>query len=156
MARRKVVMKKAVMFALLLAGVTASASAEIVIRPREIPDRYTCYYSNYTGPAVSGNQGYSEWDLVESTDPSGRPMLRGVEYFLATFPNGTRYRENYKATWAKPEPAPYHPFYGSGTRWEFTFNPYGPQCKQTDVYLGGAVIFFRACTDGHTRNCWLQ
>jgi len=39
-----------------------------------------------------------------------------------------------------------------GTRWQFTFNPSGPQCT-VEIYDDGDSLFFSNCSDGHSRNC---
>jgi hypothetical protein len=140
-------MKKVVLFALLLA---AALSAQAITPPRTgSGNKYGCTYQSYSGPAVQASDGgYSYWVLSGTPD-----LLRGTEYFLATWRYG-EYVENYKAAWAKPVDI-YDPSYGPGTRWEFTFNPYGPQCKKADVFLNGLFIRFQDCTDGHSRTCWL-
>jgi ABC-type transport system substrate-binding protein len=149
-------MKKAVLFALLLAA-AMSASAETYSGyagpNRGAGNLYLCDYQNYPGPAV--DPGASYWDLTAGADASGKPILRGIEYFEAWHPTFGNYLENYRVTWAKPainwDPVSYTYF----TRWEFTFKD-GPQCKKTDVYFNGVKIVFKDCTDGHSRTCWLQ
>lgn len=152
-------MKKAVLFA-LLAAAAVSASAETFWNQARTeafsgPTRnrlYACDYTNYSGSAVDG--GRSWWELAVYYGSDGRPMLRGTEHFQATDRYGNPFWEGYKATWAAPVNY-YSSFYGNITRWEYTFNPYGPQCKRADVLYGGYQLFFRECGDGHTRTCSL-
>jgi hypothetical protein len=132
-------MKKIVLSALLLATVAASAHA--ITGPR-FNVLYTCYYSdNYTGAAES--PGWSFW---QQRTGSTSTLIYTNETFKTSWGSDT-----YRATWAKPYDVGYPYYY---TRWEFTFNPYGPQCKDTRVY--GAYIEFRNCTDGHSRTCWTE
>lgn len=154
-------MKKVVLFALLLAA-AVSASAEVYPGNNGLlyggPDRganhkYRCHYANYSGSAIDG--GLSYWDLpIVYQDSLGRPMPRGSERFEALDRFGNTYWESYKATWAKPEKR-FDAHGISFTRWEFTFNPYGPQCTKTDVYFNGYRILFNDCSDGHSRTCSL-
>jgi hypothetical protein len=140
-------MKKVVLFALLLVAVAASAHA-ITLPKTGANNTYRCYYQSYGGPAVDG--GRSWWVLSGPTS-----LLRGTELFDAFHPALGDYIENYKAAFAKPVDF-FSPIHGYGTRWEFTFNPSGPQCKNTDIFYNGALILFKSCTDGHSRTCWLQ
>ncbi|MFL6201188.1 MAG: hypothetical protein ACJ76J_18615 [Thermoanaerobaculia bacterium] len=153
-------MKKIVLSALLLAAVAVSASAEIYVGNNGVsyygPNRgqlYNCTYSNYSGTAV--NPGYSYWTLTVFQDASGKPMPRGTEQFLATDRYGNQFWEGFKATWAKPvnkiDPATYTTF----TEWEYTFNPYGPQCLKAGVFFNAFKLTFNGCSDGHSRVCWL-
>ncbi len=133
-------MKKVVLFALLLATV-AAASAHAINEP-QWGASYTCDYSNYSGNAT--DYGTSYWLETSRVWPGGTLLIRSNETFTTSY--GT---DTYKASWAKPEPGPY-----GSTIWEFTFNPYGPQCKKTIVYSGSYYIDFQQCTDGHSRFCW--
>lgn len=148
-------MKKIVLFALLLAA-AVSASAETfggTGAPHYGPDRgrlYTCDYTNYSGSAVDGGRSWWELDVFYGAD--GRPMLRGTEHFEATDRYGKPFWEGYKATWAAPRTF-YSSFYGDVTTWEYTFNPYGPQCKRVDVLFYGFKLIFGQCGDGHSRTC---
>jgi hypothetical protein len=154
-------MKKAVLCALLLAAIAVSASAETYVGNNGVsysgPNRgalYSCDYTNYSGSAVTPD-GLSYWTLTVFQDASGKPMPRGIEYFLATLPGGQQYWENYKATWAKPvnkiDPLTQTTY----TQWEYTFNPSGPQCTKANVFFGGYKLTFGSCDDGHSRTCWL-
>jgi len=150
-------MKKVVLSALLLAAVAMSASAEIYVGNNGVsyngPNRgqlYNCTYTNYSGSAI--NPGYSYWTLTVFQDASGKPMPRGTEYFQAPTQSGW---DGYKATWAKPvnkiDPLTYTTF----TEWEYTFNPYGPQCLKAGVFFNAFKLTFSQCSDGHSRVCWL-
>ena len=152
-------MKKVVLSALLLAAIAMSASAENYQGANGMtytgPNRnatYQCFYTNYSGSAVDG--GASSWSLFTYQDANGRPMPRGTESFQSTNQYGW---ETYKATWAKPEnkPEPNIPNVNF-TRWEYTFNPSGPQCTRADVHFGGFRLDFNGCSDGHSRTCWLR
>jgi hypothetical protein len=135
-------MKKVILFALLLATAAAAASAQ---NQPLWGYWYHCEYTNYSGNA--DNPGFSKWDkTLPDAYPGGTLLIRGTE--TLTVPYGTG-RDVYNAAWAKPQPGPY-----GSTIWEFTFNPYGPQCKRTIVYSGSYYIDFQQCTDGHSRFCW--
>jgi hypothetical protein len=146
-------MKKAVLFALLLAA-AISASAETfggTGGPYYGPDRgalYVCNYTNYAGSAVQGGQSWWELNVFYSSD--GKPMLRGIEHFEAADRYGETFWEGYKATWAAPKGVSHT--YGV-TTWEYTFNPYGPQCKSARVEYFGYRLVFTQCGDGHSRIC---
>ena len=132
-------MKKVVLFALLLATVAAASAHAINNEPRW-GATYICYYDNYTGNA--SDPGYSTWSSRVQLSPT---LITSKETFTTSY--GT---DTYKAAWAKPEPQA-----NGSTLWEFTFNPYGPQCKRTIVYPGSYTITFNECTDGHSRVCYL-
>jgi len=138
-------MKKLVLFALLFAVATTSAHAAVGPKPGR---NYQCYYWNYSGVAVNG--GKSTFDV------SGTTLVRGIEYFDAYLPRFGNYRENYKVTFMNPVPIRERDESGTwilvGTRWQFTFNPSGPQCT-AEIYDGGDSLFFFNCSDGHSRNC---
>lgn len=122
-------MKRIALFALM---VVVAGAAHAVTLPGNGP--FYCYYYDQNGSYIG--EGTSTFAI------SGSPGLqRGIEYY--TF-NGVP--DNRKVTFAKPAPLT------GGTRWEFTINPSGPQCKNTDVYPG--YIVFDNCTDGHFRICW--
>lgn len=154
-------MKRIVLSALLLAAVSvASASAEVYGfdsngDPYVGPNRgqaYSCTYSNYSGSAKQG--GNSSWTLF-TYQLDGKPMPRGTEYFDAINRYGQHFVEGYKATWAKPENIT-NPLTGlTHTQWEYTFNPYGPQCKKAKVFFNGLRLSFSECGDGHSRVCEL-
>ena len=154
-------MKKVVLSALLLATVAASASAEIYRGSDGVsysgPNRgqlYNCTWSNYSGSAVNPGYSYWTWTAVYM-DGSGKPMPRGTEHFLATDRYGQEFWDGYKATWASPDNR-IDPYTGTTyTEWEFTFNPYGPQCKKANVYFNAFKLTFNECGDGHSRTCWL-
>jgi hypothetical protein len=133
-------MKKVVLFALLLA-VVATASAFAFQEPTWGAD-YTCTYTNPPYPSVNGISTFVKTST--QYDAAGNPIYRGTEYYDASYG-----LENRKFTFAKPVSM----YSGLFTRWEFTINPSGPQCKQTDVYGWGQTIYFNNCTDGHTRQC---
>lgn len=147
-------MKKVVLFALLAAAAAVSASAETFNGtggPFYGPNRgalYTCDYNNYSGSAKDG--GRSWWELTTYIAADGRPMLRGIEHFEAIDRYGNTFWEGYKATWAAPVTNSHS--YGI-TTWEYTFNPYGPQCKNARVEFFGYFLIFSQCGDGHTRTC---
>lgn len=134
-------MKKVVLFALLFAAVVVSAQAQSFNTPSWGED-YTCTYTNPPYPSVNGLSTFVKTST--QYDASGNPIYRGIEYFDTSY--GT---DNRKLTFAKPV----HMYYGLFTRWEFTINPGGPQCKNTDVHGWGHMIYFNNCTDGHTRQC---
>lgn len=154
-------MKRIVLSALLLAAVAAtSASAEVYGydsygRPYVGPNRgqdYSCTYSNYSGSAKQG--GNSSWTLV-TYQLDGKPMPRGTEHFDAIDRYGEEFLEGYKATWAKPSVL-FDPYTQTHyTQWEYTFNPYGPQCKKARVFFNGFRLTFNECGDGHSRICQL-
>ena len=75
----------------------------------------------------------------------GGTLIRAQETFTTSYGGDT-----YKCSWAKPADQT-----NGSTIWEFTFNPYGPQCKRTIVYPGAYTITFNECTDGHSRTCYL-
>lgn len=134
-------MKKVILFALLLATF-AAVSAQAISSPR-FDVIYTCYYSdNYTGAAVS--PGWSFW---HKRFGSSATLIYTNENFKTSWGS-----DAYLATWAKPYDVGYPYYY---TRWEFSFNPNGTQCKDTRVY-GGNYIEFLNCTDGHSRTCWTE
>jgi hypothetical protein len=140
-------MKKLFVFALLFAAVAGAAQAYVEPTPNQ---DYYCDYVN--PPAPSADPGLSFFTITRSLDPSGLPIWRGTEYFDATW-GGT---DNRKVTFAKPANMYFPDLNKVGTRWEFTINPSGPQCKSTDIVndgYGGQDIYFRNCTDGHTRVC---
>ncbi len=152
-------MKKVVLSALLLATVAVSASAEIYRGNDGVnysgPDRnqrYSCTWTNYSGSAVTPGYSYWTWTAVYLNGADGKPMPRGTEHFLAENRYGQRFEEGYKATWAKPVNRtdqyglPY-------TEWEYTFNPYGPQCRKANVYFNAFQLVFSECSDGHSRTC---
>ena len=149
-------MKRIALAALLLAAVAVSASAENYLGNNGVtyagPNRnapYQCFYTNYSGTAV--NEGFSYWTLFTYQDASGRPMPRGTEHFQSTQVPW----DGFKATWSAPRilQEPGVPL--TMTRWDYTFNPYGPQCRQADVHYGGISLTFNECSDGHSRSCWL-
>ena len=123
-------MKRIALFALLL---VVAGAAHAFTFPRTTP--YYCYYYDQNGSYIG--EGSSTFAI------SGSPSLqRGIEYYSF---NGVS--DNRRITFAKPVDLT-----GGGTRWEFTINPSGPQCKNTDIY--SSYINFANCTDGHSRFCW--
>lgn len=153
-------MKRIVLSALLLAAAAVPASAEVYGydsngKPYVGPNRgqaYSCTYTNYSGSAIDG--GISYWTL-STYQLDGKPMPRGTEHFEATDRYGQPFWEGYKATWAKPVNR-LDPFTGTlYTQWEYTFNPYGPQCKKANVFFNAFHLTFSECGDGHSRVCWL-
>lgn len=129
-------MKKAILCAFLLATFTVAA-AQAQEGPR-MGVIYKCSYSDYTGTA--SNPGWSFW---QQRPGSTANLVYTFETFKTSWGSDT-----YKANWANPVlvlPL----FY---TRWEFTFAG-GPQCKETRVWPGAAIIQFLDCSDGHTRVC---
>ncbi len=151
-------MKKIVLSALLLAAVAMSASAESYRGNNGVtysgPTRnapYQCFYTNYNGVAM--DEGISYWTLFTYQDGLGRPMPRGTEHFQVSEEDW----DGYKATWAAPANFPDPATSGTlnYTRWEYTFNPYGPQCKSATVHFNAFKLVFSQCGDGHSRTCWL-
>lgn len=132
-------MKKTVLLALMLA--TFAVAAHAVTQP--IWGRtYACLYdSGYPGPAA--NPGLSTWTIRSAVSPT---LIYTYETF--TLPGGST--DTYKAAWAWKADLPY-----GASKWEFTFNPSGPQCQTTTVYAGGGSINFADCTDGHSRYCYI-
>lgn len=124
-------MKRIALFALLL---VAAGAAHAFTFPHTTP--YYCYYYDQNGLYLG--EGTSTFAISGSTT-----LQRGTEYYNL---GGTS--DHRKVTFAKPVDLT-----GGGTRWEFTINPSGPQCKNTDVFSG--YITFDNCTDGNTRVCWL-
>jgi hypothetical protein len=103
---------------------------------------YNCLYFDGSGTFVNGLSGVSvfTWNYL-----NGPTLKRGIEMYWLN--NGTV--DNRKMTFAYKAPGP------NGTsKWEFTINPSGPQCKDTFVSAGGATISFNTCTDGHSRFCF--
>jgi hypothetical protein len=131
-------MKKAILFALLLATFTAAA-AQAQEGPRMGVLYYCDYSDNYTGDAV--DMGWSFW---QRRPGSTATLLYTHETFETSWGSDT-----YKATWSNPVVV--HPLLY--TQWKFAFNPYGPQCAETRVWPGALTIQFLGCTDGHTRVC---
>ena len=137
-------MKKVVLFALLLAAVTA-ASAHAIDHEPLWGASYYCDYSNYSGNA--SDPGFSTWHTPVRYYPGGTLLIRAKETFTTSYGSDT-----YNVSWAKPVtplPTQYKP-----TTWEFTFSG-GPQCKKTIVSADSTVITFNECTDGHSRICYL-
>lgn len=132
-------MKKAILCALVLATFAAVSAQASGFQGPQMGVVYKCDYDNYTGAAE--DPGWSFWQLRTG---SSATLLYTFETFKTSWGSDT-----YKATWAKPVVV--HPLLY--TSWEFTFNPYGPQCKDTRVWPGAKVIQFLDCTDGHTRVC---
>lgn len=153
-------MRKVVLSALLLAAVAMSASAtwypgtgpsagQSFSGPNE-GQFYQCDYTNYSGSAI--DNGYSYWIFNIFYSSDGKPMLRGTEHFTANIPGGW---DGYKSTWAAPVNK-IDPSTGTiYTQWEYTFNPYGPQCKRADVLYNAFILRFSQCGDGHSRSCYL-
>jgi hypothetical protein len=158
-------MKKSVLCALLLAAVAMSASAtwypgtgQSAGKSYSGPNEgqwYSCDYQNYSGSAI--DPGHSYWIFDIFYDGLGRPMLRGTEHFRALDRYGVEFLEGYKATWAAPANFPDPATSGTlnYTKWEYTFNPYGPQCKRATVHFNAFKLVFSECGDGHSRTCWL-
>lgn len=135
-------MKKVILSALLLATF-AAVSAQAVTGPK-LGALYSCFYNQgYSGAAE--NPGWSFWQKRPGGSAS---LIYTNETFETSWGSDT-----YKATWAKPLDMGYPYYY---TRWEFTFNPSGPQCTDTRVYGGGNYIEFLGCSDGHSRTCYTQ
>jgi hypothetical protein len=144
-------MKKIALCALLIAAAAGAAHAATYYEPTPGAD-YTCDYTN--APPPTKDPGLSTFDITRALDPGGKPIWRGIEYFDALW--GTRiYVENRKVVFAKPQTPPVwsNDFHRWGTVWEFTINPYGPQCTHTVVYGDGEHIVAEGCSDGHTRKC---
>lgn len=131
-------MKKMVLFALLFA--TVAASAQAAVNPM-CGVAYHCFYTNYPAPIVNG--GISIFDQCVW----GSTFVRGIEEFQT--PYGW---DNRKFTFAKPVNG-YDANGAPITDWEFTINPYGPQCRKARVSVSGYRINFNDCSDGHSRVC---
>ncbi|MFL6234646.1 MAG: hypothetical protein ACJ76N_16050 [Thermoanaerobaculia bacterium] len=146
-------MKKVVLSALLLAIAAAAAHAQ---SPYMVPlsgQYYYCTYTNTNLHEVNGEDGgFSRFDISPIT--AAKDWYQGREVFLATYGPDQR-----KVTFAKPFNVfvinPRGEEVWRGTRWEFTINPYGPQCKNTVVQNWGQFISFQNCTDGSSRYCTL-
>jgi len=131
--------KKTLLLALLLATFAAAAHA---VTPPVFGVWYRCNYdASYPGPAA--NPGASYW----LTQPGSTSTLIFTRETFS-LPSGST--DTYKATWAWKEDLPY-----GNSRWEFTFNPSGPQCKSAIVSAGGGTISFGSCSDGHSRFCYI-
>jgi hypothetical protein len=139
-------MKRIALFALLLAAVAGAASAQPPIN-YQTPTWGADYSCSYTNPPYPSVNGISTFVLTSTQyDDQMRPIHRSIEYYDASYG-----LENRKVTFAKP--VNMSNMYGTPfTRWEYTILN-GPQCKNTDVYGWGNTIYFRNCTDGHTRQC---
>lgn len=147
-------MKKVVLSALLLAATSAlSAHAQYMAPLTGTNHYYSCTYTNTHLHEVNGaDGGFSRFDIAPTT--TANDYLQGSEVFLATYGPDRR-----KVTFAKPfniiVTNPKGEEVWRGTRWEFTINPYGPQCKNTVVRDWGNSISFNDCTDGSSRYCTL-
>jgi len=139
-------MKSLVLAAALAFAASASAHA-VHVRPIQ-GATYYCDYYNYHG--LANDPGFSSFNVTLSQ--LGGDLLRGIETFTVSYGTGT---DQQKFSLAKPFDFYVGPGF-FGTRWEFTVNPSGPQCKNTEVVAQGAVIYFNDCTDGHSRTCWVQ
>ena len=140
-------MKKVVLFALLLAA-TSALSAHAQYMAPLAGTYYDCTYTNTNLHELSGvDGGFSRFDISGATN-----YLQGSEVFLATYGPDRR-----KVTFAKPVNLfitnPRGEQIWRGTKWEFTINPSGPQCKSTIVRDWGHSISFQDCTDGSSRFC---
>jgi len=134
-------MKSLVLAAALVFAASTSAHAAHV-RPVQ-GATYYCEYYNYNG--LANHPGYSWFNVTLSQ--LGGDLLRGIETFTVSYGTGI---DQQKFSLAKPVD------FAFGTHWEFTVNPGGPQCKDTQVVFGGQVLYFLDCTDGHSRTCYLQ
>lgn len=148
-------MRRTLLLALLgLALAQAAAAHPDHIRPVD-GVRYQCWYWNDNSNAK--NPGFSIFD-IQAVYQDGH-LLRGIEFYDALLPNGTQFTDNRKFSFAKPVDIKGWDEYGNWvvveTRWEFTFNPSGPQCTLTRVDWEGSRIRFRNCSDGHSRDCYL-
>ena len=139
-------MKTVLLSVLLLAAGAASAHAQYMA---PLSGRYySCTYTNTHLHELDGaDGGFSRFNLTGPVD-----YLQGTETFLATYGPDQR-----KVTFAKPlniiTTNPKGEQVWHGTRWEFTINPNGPQCKNTVVRDWGYSISFQNCTDGSSRIC---
>jgi hypothetical protein len=128
-------LKRSLLFALMLVALVASAEA------RKFPvdnQQYICYHYTDTGYYIG--QGLARFDVNPST--SNFDIQRGIEYWSF---GGTS--DNRRFTFAKP-----NDLSTSFTRWEFTAN-LDHQCKETDVY--NYSIFFKQCDNHQERDCFL-
>jgi len=117
-----------------LALVLAAGASQAVTLPLAPPTTYNC-----SGGSTATGGETSTFEISQVNDN----LWRGIESFTQGGRNDQR-----KIAFAKPVVS------GPGsTSWEYTINPYGPQCKATDVLYGGVVIRFGTCTDGSTRTC---
>lgn len=138
---------KSLVTAAVLALTVSTAAHAVHLRPIQ-GATYRCDYYNYHG--LANDPGYSSFAIT--LEQLGGDLLRGIETFSVSYGTGT---DQQKLSLAKPLDFYYGPGY-FGTRWEFTVNPGGPQCKNTEVVAQGAFINFNDCTDGHSRSCWIQ
>jgi hypothetical protein len=137
-------MKKVVLFALLAVVAAASTQAQY---QRPAPGvSFNCTNTTTQLHEVNGgvDGGFSLFN-ISAVRPD---YYQGTESFLATYGSDQR-----KVTFAKP--VNFYNIYGDlvRTQWEFTINPYGPQCKNTVVGHDGYSISFQNCTDGSSRVC---
>lgn len=140
-------MKKVLLFALLLAA-TSALSAQAQYMAPLAGTYYDCTYTNTNLHELNGvDGGFSRFDISGAAN-----YLQGSEVFQATYGVDRR-----KVTFAKPVNIFITNAKGEqvwrGTRWEFTINPAGPQCKNTIVRDSGYSISFLDCTDGSSRFC---
>jgi hypothetical protein len=147
MARRRDVMKKMVLFALLFATVAGAAFAGTYVNPK-FNTYYQCHYTNYTGPA--SQDGFSIF-----INPSGSldGVLWGTERFQVPYLSGW---DNTRVAFAKPVNRYFiDPLTGEQfllwTTVEFTSAD--GQCKATRISEGGNRIDFNNCTTSYSRIC---
>ncbi|HSS79461.1 MAG TPA: hypothetical protein VLV54_22260 [Thermoanaerobaculia bacterium] len=138
-------MMRIAVIALLFAAVAGAAQAQTYY-PLSQGHAFTCIYTNPSFHETNG--GLS----VFSIGPSSI-LMRGIEGFESDLVGF----DNRKVTFAKPLDIIIHGIHGDrllGTRWEFTINPFGPQCSALVKDFGIAqVITFTQCTDGSARTC---
>ena len=140
-------MKKAVLFALMFAAVAGAAHAQAMP-----PLQNRSYVCTYTNPSMGeASPGISIFSFVYLNTTT---LKRGIEYY----DHATGYRDNRKATFAKPQDR-YRRVIGTGewelwaTDWEFTLDADGIQCTTARVTQNGARISFFNCSDGSLRSC---
>ena len=138
-------MKRIALFALLL--VVAGAAHAQTYYPLSQGHAFTCDYTNRTFHETDG--GITVFSIGANS-----VLMRGIEGFESDLVGF----DNRKVTFAKPQDVIVHPPFGddrvTGTRWEFTINPFGPQCNALVKGFGIAqTINFTQCTDGSARFC---
>lgn len=126
----------------LVAGLAAlvPAAAQATDYPPIAGATYRCVYGN-------GTVEIARFNLSRVNLADGSYLLQGTEDF---YNYGNGFWDARKVTFAKPQPAG-----GYATKWEFTINPSGPQCKHTVVSGAGYWIDFIDC-GASSRSCEFQ
>jgi len=140
-------MKRTAVIALLFVAIAGATYAQDVsYYPLSTGHAFICTYTNPTFHETNG--GLSVFSIGS---PSS--FMRGIEGFESDLVGF----DNRKVAFAKPHDFIIQGPHGDrllGTRWEFTINPYGPQCSALVNGSGIAqTINFTQCTDGSARSC---